>query len=1278
MKAAGEAAERKEERGEVSQLSQVQARVRVLRKGQDFEELNVSISEFLDGNAGAGLIMEGGVSTGKEGGVFGNSELRNGLQGERSEQEALPRFVPSGGGLAPVQRVSSRNDFRALQAEQNYRASVRKGCVGVMNRPGIRVNTFRVNTLYKRKADKVRPVDSSISDGSTPGGREDWRLRAIEREKQRGFDKQEGKFDYWLHPRTASFPRGQRLTDRRFADLQIGEMLTDQERELLKEMLLNREAALSWTFDELGRVVDDVTPPQRIRTVEHEAWQAKGFPIPRALNDVVKEMILERLDRGTLERCHSPYRNPWFLVKKKDKKYRIVNAAMWLNKHTIRDATLPPTADEFAERFSGMNVLTLADLHSGYDQIELDVRDRDKTAFMTPIGLVRLTTLPQGATNSVGQFVRVMNRILEAVHKIAGAYVDDIGIEGPKTDYEGEEVAPGIRRFVYEHIIDSDKVLLEIERAGATIGAEKTQWCMPGVKIVGYVCDSEGRHPDSAKVIKILDWPACRDPTEVKSFLGVCVYYRIWIQDFSIIAAPLYRLTKKNARWEWVIEHDESMELLKIALTQAPALVTIEYGEGKGMIIVAFDASKRGWGGVIMQEDRNGKRHPARFESGVWTESESNYDAGKRECRAMLKVLKKFRFWLYGVHFVVETDANTLVAQLNRSATDLPGALVTQWMAWIRLFDFEVRHVPGSKNVVADALSRRPATIDDITERDNEQDIDEWVSIQLSSLRVRQVAVSQTNEGGSDISQLGVTKSADAEEMSAEDAGGLADDVLDEDEYSEESRLIGAYLASGGQRPVGMPVKEFKKFKNRALQYVIRDGHLFRRPDKSFPVARRVLDREDVRFNAIAELHDDAGHRGREATYRRVADRYFWDGMWKAVEKYVKTCPECQKRSSTRQEETLHPTWVDSRWEKLAVDVVYMPPSQGKKFIVVARSDLSGWPEARALSKNNSAQLSKFLWEDIVCRHGVFRKVVMDGGPENRKLTKKLLEKYGMKRVLVSAYHPQANGMVERGHRPIVDSLSKLTNGHTKGSWVDLLPVVLWADRTSVRASTGMTPYEFEYASRPVLPIELKYPTWSVLAWDSVRDDTDLVTMRARALERREEDIEEARLFLRRMRERNKEYFDNVRSVRRGPIEKDCLVLVHNHHKEIDMSTQRKLDFRWTGPVRVRDVVPDKGTYILEDLNGARLRGTFAGNRIKRFYVREDILGHRLESERAAEMMDDFASTEDVAVEEEEDAAEIVSEEEEGVDEPVEQEDGGHGFWIDVPPVTPEMRRSYR
>ena len=410
---------------------------------------------------------------------------------------------------------------------------------------------------------------------------------------------------------------------------------------------------------------------------------------------------------------------------------------MWLNKVTIRDATLPPTADEFAERFAGMKILTLADLHSGYDQCALDVRDRDMTAFQSSLGLLRLTTLPQGATNSVGQFVRVMTKILEHVHKEAGAYIDDIGIEGPRTDYDNDKVEPGIRRFILEHIVNCDKVLLELERAGVTIAAEKTQWCMPGVKIVGYVCDSDGRHPDSAKIIKILDWPACENPTEVKSFLGVCVYYRIWILDFAVIAEPLYVLTKKGEVWHWGQMQEDAMFDLKMALTNAPALVTLQYGPGAGLIIVAFDASKKGWGAVIMQLDKDGKRHPARYESGLWNTAESNYDAGKRECRALLKTLKKFRFWLYGVHFLLETDANTLRAQLSRSAADLPGALVTQWLAWIRNFDFEVRHVPGTKNCVADALSRRPPTMRDLEEREAEPDIDEWVAAQLSSVRIK-------------------------------------------------------------------------------------------------------------------------------------------------------------------------------------------------------------------------------------------------------------------------------------------------------------------------------------------------------------------------------------------------------------------------------------------------------------------------------------------------------------------------------------------------------------
>ena len=99
-------------------------------------------------------------------------------------------------------------------------------------------------------------------------------------------------------------------------------------------------------------------------------------------------MLKERIANGLLEPYYRPYRNPWFLVKKKSGKYRIVDAAMNINKVTIRDANLPPSVDEFLEEFAGMYITSLIDFFSGYDQVELDKRCRDLTAFMILLGLL--------------------------------------------------------------------------------------------------------------------------------------------------------------------------------------------------------------------------------------------------------------------------------------------------------------------------------------------------------------------------------------------------------------------------------------------------------------------------------------------------------------------------------------------------------------------------------------------------------------------------------------------------------------------------------------------------------------------------------------------------------------------------------------------------------------------------------------------------------------------------------------------------------------------------
>ena len=95
-----------------------------------------------------------------------------------------------------------------------------------------------------------------------------------------------------------------------------------------------------------------------------------------------------------LEYCDSLYQNPWFLVRKKSSKYKLVNATMEINKHTVQDTNLPLLVNEFSEEFAGCQMALMIDFFFGYDQIELNTKSRDLIGFQTLIRLLRITTLP--------------------------------------------------------------------------------------------------------------------------------------------------------------------------------------------------------------------------------------------------------------------------------------------------------------------------------------------------------------------------------------------------------------------------------------------------------------------------------------------------------------------------------------------------------------------------------------------------------------------------------------------------------------------------------------------------------------------------------------------------------------------------------------------------------------------------------------------------------------------------------------------------------------------
>ena len=110
-------------------------------------------------------------------------------------------------------------------------------------------------------------------------------------------------------------------------------------------------------------------------------------------------------------------------------------------------------------------------------------------------------------------------------------------------------------------------------------------------------------------------------------------------------------------------------------------------------------------------------------------------------------------------------------------------------------------------------------------------------------------------------------------------------------------------------------------------------------------------------------------------------------------------------------------------------------------------------------------------------------------------MTKDLLEDYRIQNTVISAYHPQTAGLVERGHGPIVNSLAKYCRD-APGSWPKHLSLALWAHRISIRRSTGYSAFELLYGRECLLPVELMIESWQTVDWEAIKNREDLILAR--------------------------------------------------------------------------------------------------------------------------------------------------------------------------------------
>ncbi|GBG88429.1 hypothetical protein CBR_g47127 [Chara braunii] len=356
-----------------------------------------------------------------------------------------------------------------------------------------------------------------------------------------------------------------------------------------------------------------------------------------------------------------------------------------LNAITVKNRESLPRIDDLLDRVQECRYFSKIDLKSRYHQIAIRPEDQHKTAFQTRYGLYEFVVMPFGLCNAPGTFQHAMNRIFhDYLDKFVIMYLVLI-----------------FSKIVEEHVAHLNKVLGLLRQHKFKINGEKCEFGRTRVLYLGHEISTEGLKLDDAKVASIRDWPRPQSVTEMKSFLGMTGYYRTFVKNYSIVAAPLTDLTRLDTPWEWTEKCEVAFRHLKHALTHYEVL---KLSDPDKPFIVTTDASKYGIGAVLAQQE-GPKLRPVEYMSKKMSSQKLAKSTYEKELYAVYKTLTHWRHYLLGRFFILKTDHQTL--KWMRTQSVLSDAL-KRWIEVIEQYDFDPQYLKGEYNKVADALSRRP------------------------------------------------------------------------------------------------------------------------------------------------------------------------------------------------------------------------------------------------------------------------------------------------------------------------------------------------------------------------------------------------------------------------------------------------------------------------------------------------------------------------------------------------------------------------------------------
>ena len=500
-------------------------------------------------------------------------------------------------------------------------------------------------------------------------------------------------------------------------------------------------------------------------------------------------------------------------------------------------------------------------------------------------------------------------------------------------------------------------------------------------------------------------------------------YYRRFIPNAAGHLFHLFEALKNKPKiLKWSDDCQRSFNAAKEALA---ATTLLRHPLQNAPLAITTDASNTAIGGVLEQRGPNGWE-PLAFFSAKLKPNQRLWPPFDRELLAAFRGVRHFRHMVEGRPFTIFTDHQSLIPALHKKSEPLT-ARQTYQLSGIAEYTTDIRYLEGKANSVADALSRPP-------EEQISSDLIVPMEKPISSDQTEDLnaVVAAVDHFGLDLSELAHAQTLDADfnRLARDSRSGLS----------------------------------FRKVNlgNADIFVDISNGPA--RPFVPQSWRRRVFD----------SLHG-LGHPGIERTRQVIASKFVWPNMRSDVTRWARDCLDCQRAKVNRHTTpNIGEFEVPSkRFHHIHADLVAVPSSNGYSHLLTIIDRFSRWPAAIPIQDTTTATVIDAFCHGWIANYGVPAVVTTDRGSQfTSELFQQLLQTWGIKHKATTAYHPEANGLVERMHRRLKESLIALCNSQPN-EWYWKLPCTLLAIRTTVKQDLGASPADLVFGEGLALPGEL-------------------------------------------------------------------------------------------------------------------------------------------------------------------------------------------------------------